>query len=330
MTFAPMRMTPLDLAKNVFAVEREALDEVASHLDDRFTLACELILDAQRRVAVLGMGKSGIVARKIAATLSSTGTPAFFVHPGEAFHGDLGMMMRGDVALMISNSGETEELIRVLPFLEAQRIPVIAFTAREQSTLAKQARVVLNVAVPREACSNNLAPTSSTTAALVMGDALAVALSTLRGFQPEDFARFHPGGFIGQRLLTRVADVMHRETIPTCAPSTPLREVLGAMTSGRAGLALVVVEDALRGIITDGDVRRALEKSAEPLSLTAAAMMTPNPRTARPDERFVEVEQRMLEHKINSLVVVDDAQRAIGIVQIYDARPRRFDGSSNA
>lgn len=318
--------TPVELAQQVFAIERDALREVAERLDARFTEACSLVLASKGRVVVLGMGKSGIIGRKVAATLSSTGTPALFVHPGEAFHGDLGMLQRDDVALMISNSGETEEIIRVIPFLQEQRIPIIAFTARTSSSLARHAQVVLDVAVPREACSNNLAPTSSSTAALVMGDALAVSLSTLRGFQPSDFARFHPGGFIGQRLLTRVGDVMHGDRLPLCASTASLREVLRTITAGRLGLALVLVDGELRGIITDGDVRRAVETNDDPLALTAAAFMTPNPRVARADERFADAEHRMLHHKINSLVVVSDAGAVVGIVQIYDGRLGRLDG----
>jgi arabinose-5-phosphate isomerase len=318
-----LAMSPLTLAQQVFAIEREALEAVAAHLDARFERACEIVLASGGRVVVLGMGKSGIVGRKIAATLASTGTPSLFVHPGEAFHGDLGMLMAGDVALMISNSGETEELVRVIPFLEEQRIPILALTAREESTLARQAQVVLNVAVPREACANNLAPTASTTAALVMGDALAVALSTLRGFQPEDFARFHPGGYIGQRLLTRVADVMHSASIPQVSSDALLREVLRAMSSGGLGLALVVVEGRLRGIITDGDVRRAVERSEDPVALRASELMTPNPKVAHPRERFAEAEKRMLAHKINSLVVAGDEGEILGVVQIYDGRAPR-------
>jgi arabinose-5-phosphate isomerase len=317
-------MNPVALAQEVFRIEREALVQVESRIDDRFAAACDLVMAVSGRVVVLGMGKSGIVGRKVAATLSSTGTPALYVHPGEAFHGDLGMIRSGDAALMISNSGETEELIRVIPFLEALGIPILAFTARASSSLARHARVVLDVAVPREACANNLAPTSSSTAALVMGDALAVAVSSLRGFQAEDFARFHPGGFIGQKLLTRVADVMRAAPLPQVAPAAPLREVLRAMSEGGLGLTLVMEGQGLRGIVTDGDVRRAIERSEDPLALRAAAIMTPNPRTARPTERFVEVEARMLAHKINALVVVGEDRMVVGVVQIYDAGPPGF------
>jgi arabinose-5-phosphate isomerase len=312
-----MRAHVLDVARDVFAIEQEALSVVGARLDERFADVCELVLGSNGRVITLGMGKSAHIARKIAATLSSTGTSAFFVHPAEAFHGDLGMLQAGDVAFMISNSGETEELVRMIPFLQDRGIPIVAFVARAASSVARHARVVLDLAVPREACSLNLAPTSSTTAALVMGDAVAVALASARGFRSEDFRRFHPGGFIGRRLLTRVKDVMHAEALPTCAPDARLKEVVRVMSGGKLGLALVLVNGALRGIITDGDVRRALEKSEAPLELAAADIMTSNPQTARPDERFADAEMRMLERKINSLVVVEERGAVIGIVQIY-------------
>lgn len=315
-------MTAVERARKVFAQEQEALAEVASRLDDRFNDVCSLILAAKGRVVVLGMGKSGLIGRKVAATLSSLGTPAVFLHPGEAFHGDLGMLQTGDVALMISNSGETEELVRLIPHLHERAVPIIAFVARTPSSVARHARIVLDIAVPREACPLNLTPTSSTTAALVMGDAIAITLAAHRGFDAADFERLHPGGFIGQRLLAQVRDVMHT-VVPSCAPSSKLHEVLHVMSAGRLGLALVFVEGTARGIITDGDVRRAVEKSDAPLELDAAQMMTPSPRLARPDERFAEVELRMLANKINSLVVVDDSGKVIGIVQIYDGRPAK-------
>jgi arabinose-5-phosphate isomerase len=314
------RAGALDVAREVFAVELDALRAVAARLDERFDQACQVVLGAKGRVVTLGMGKSGLVARKVAATLSSTGTPAFFVHPAEAFHGDLGMLQAGDVAFMFSKSGETEELVRMVPFLQDRHIPIVAAVARTPSSLSRHALVVLDVAVPREACSLNLAPTSSTTAALVMGDALAVALAKMRGFEPADFQRFHPGGYIGQRLLARVRDVMHTGALPTCAPDARLHHVLHVMSAGRLGLALVLVDGTLRGIITDGDVRRAVENSEAPLDLEAADIMTSVPQVARPDERFADAELRMLERKINSLVVVDDRGFVVGIVQIYGAR----------
>ncbi|MFO8155705.1 MAG: KpsF/GutQ family sugar-phosphate isomerase [Pseudomonadota bacterium] len=304
--------------REVIEVEVEALQRMAERLDDRFAHAVETVLAAEGRLVVVGMGKSGIIGRKIVATLASTGTPSFFVHPGEAFHGDLGMIHPSDVALMISNSGETEELIRLLPFMEHQGNRVIAMTGGTASTLAAHADVVLDISVPREACNNNLAPTSSTTATLVMGDALAVALSTERGFQPEDFARFHPGGSLGRRLLTRVADVMHTRDLPICAPETGFRDLIHTMSNGRLGLALVMEGDSLLGIVTDGDLRRLLEREDNPMALTAGEAMTPSPKTISPEMRFAEAEDRMQAEKISALVVTDDAGRVRGILQIYD------------
>lgn len=304
--------------REVIEVEVEALRRMGERLDGHFARAVETVLAAEGRLVVVGMGKSGIIGRKIVATLASTGTPSFFVHPGEAFHGDLGMIHPSDVALMISNSGETEELIRLLPFMEHQGNRVIAMTGGTASTLAAHADVVLDISVPREACNNNLAPTSSTTATLVMGDALAVALSAERGFQPEDFARFHPGGSLGRRLLTRVADVMHTRDLPICAPQTGFRDLVHTMSAGRLGLALVMEGDSLLGIVTDGDLRRLLERENDPMALTAGEAMTPSPKTISPDMRFAEAEDRMQAEKISALVVMDDAGRVRGILQIYD------------
>lgn len=306
------------LATQVVWAEIEALKAMAERFNGDFRRAVDIILSARGRVVVIGMGKSGIIGKKIVATFASTGTPSFFVHPGEAFHGDLGMIHADDVALMISNSGETEELIRLLPFMEYQGNRVIAMTGKMDSTLAKNAHAVLDISVAREACNNNLAPTSSTTATLVMGDALAVVLSTLRGFQPEDFARFHPGGSLGRRLLTRVADVMHRDNLPICSPEAVFRDVVHTITRGRLGLTLVMEGQALRGIITDGDIRRAFEKVANPMELVAADIMTANPRTIGHRERLADAEEQMRAAKINALVVKDDAGTVVGVLQIFD------------
>lgn len=311
-------MDVLTLASQVIETEVEALKAMADRLDDNFRKAIEIILTARGRVVVIGMGKSGIIGKKIVATFASTGTPSFFVHPGEAFHGDLGMIHADDVALMISNSGETEELIRLLPFMQYQGNRIIAMTGKLNSTLAKNADVVLDIAVEREACNNNLAPTSSTTAALVMGDALAVVLSTVRGFQPKDFARFHPGGSLGCRLLTRVSDVMHRENLPICSPNATFRDIVHTITRGRLGLALVMEGQTLRGIITDGDIRRTFDKVTNPMELVAADIMTTNPRTIGHKERFADAEELMRVARINSLVVTDDTGAVVGVLQIYD------------
>jgi arabinose-5-phosphate isomerase len=313
-----MTTNVISIARQVIDIEIQALSGMASRLDGEFARAVDIVLGTRGRVVVLGMGKSGIIGKKIAATLASTGTVSFFVHPGEAFHGDLGMIRPMDVVLMISNSGETEELVRLLPFMEHQKNQVIALTGRADSTLGRHADVVLDVSVAREACKNNLAPTSSTTATLVMGDALAVALSTLRGFQPEDFARFHPGGSLGRRLLTRVCDVMHRHNLPLCPPELGFRDIVHLITRGRLGLALVVEDGALRGVITDGDIRRAFDRHDNPMALRARDMMTPNPAVIGPQERFAAAEERMRERKINSLIVTEGDGRIVGVLQIYD------------
>ncbi len=311
-------MDTLALARQVFEVEIEALSGIAQRLDGEFSRAIEIVQAAKGRVVVVGMGKSGIIGKKIAATLASTGTPSFSVHPGEAFHGDLGMIRPIDVALMISNSGETEELIRLLPFMAYQKNPVIAMTGKLDSTLARHADVVLDVSVQREACNNNLAPTSSTTATLVMGDALAVSLSALKKFQPEDFARFHPGGSLGRRLLTLVRDVMHKKALPVCSPSTVFRDVVHTITSGRLGMTLIMDGNRLVGVITDGDVRRAFDRVENHLALKAEDIMTSKPLTISETERFATAEDLMRASKVNSLIVLNDAGEVVGVLQIFD------------
>jgi len=312
---------PLVIARSVIAAEIAALQGMAERLNNdphqRFAQAVETILATEGRVVVVGMGKSYIIGRKIAASLASTGTPAFSVHAGEAFHGDLGMIRPSDVALMLSNSGETEELIRLLPFLQYQGNRIVAMTGGLTSTLAKNAHVVLDVAVRQEACSNNLAPTSSTTAMLVMGDALTVALSDARGFQPEDFARFHPGGSLGKKLLARVADVMHARALPICAHDARFSEVIQTMTRGRLGLAIVMEGDKLVGVITDGDVRRAFEQG-DTATLKAAQFMSTAPKTIASSERLVVAEDRMQREKIKELLALDDQGKVAGVLQIFD------------
>jgi arabinose-5-phosphate isomerase len=306
------------LARQTIATEIEALQIMSERLTTSFQAAVDLILHIKGRVVVVGMGKSGIIGQKIVATLASTGTPSFFVHPGEAFHGDLGMIKPYDAALMISNSGETDEVIRLLPFMKYQKNKIIAMTGNTQSTLAKHADVVLDVFVPREACAINLAPTSSTTATLVMGDALAIALSVERNFQPEDFARFHPGGALGRKLLTTVADVMRINSLPICQKSTKFRDVIHIVNKGRLGIALVVEEGRLSGLITDGDIRRAFDNTDEYKNLYAKDIMTKSPKTIAPNVRLSDAESIMLDNKISSLVVVDEEQSIQGVLQIYN------------
>lgn len=307
----------LAIARETLEIEIEAMQRMSSRLDAGFNEAVDIVLGMQGRVVVVGMGKSGIIGQKIAATLASTGTPAFFVHPGEAFHGDLGMIKPIDVALLISNSGETEEVLRILPFLEHQKNKSIALTGKMDSTLAQHSDVVLDVGVEREACKNNLAPTSSTTNTLAMGDALAVALTVKRNFQPEDFARFHPGGSLGRRLLTRVCDVMQKGPLPVCAPDASFRDVVNAITYGRMGLTLVMDGSELRGIITDGDLRRAFEAQDDVKLLRAQEMMSLRPLTIEQGVRFAEAEVFMREQEVGALVVVDGTESVVGVLQIY-------------
>jgi arabinose-5-phosphate isomerase len=308
----------INIAKNVIRIEADAVSDLVNRIGDAFTTAVEIIQSTTGRVVVVGMGKSGSIAKKIAATLSSTGTTSFFVHPAEAFHGDLGMIHADDVILMISYSGETEELVRLLPFIKYQGNKIIAITGQLNSSIARNAHAVLDASVAREACSNNLAPTTSTTVALVLGDALAVTLSTLKNFQEEDFARFHPGGNLGRRLLTKVRDVMHKRPLPTCAPGMTLREVVSIMTRGKLGLALVMDQNRMLGIVTDGDLRRALESSSDPLNRTALEFMTENPHTISEDENLAIAEDKMKSLAKRMLVVVDAAQDPVGVLQIFD------------
>jgi arabinose-5-phosphate isomerase len=309
----------LNQAQEVLSIEIDALSSVRARMGNEIVLAIRLILDARGRVVVSGMGKSGIIGQKIAATLASTGTPSFFVHPGEAFHGDLGMIKPSDVALLISNSGETEEIIRILPFLNEQNNKVIAMTGRTDSTLARFANIVLDVGVKREACNNNLAPTSSTTCTLVMGDVLAVTLSAQRNFKPEDFARFHPGGSLGRKLLTRVCDVMHRD-LPMVNLGTTLNETIVAMTSGRLGVALVMDQSgALQGLFTDGDLRRALMKEQANMNDCVDKHMTLKPLVVGADVKLVEAEELMQRNKVRCLVVTDaNSSAPIGLVELFD------------
>ncbi|MDK6202918.1 KpsF/GutQ family sugar-phosphate isomerase [Oligella urethralis] len=307
----------INYAQEVVATEIAELQRLSSRLGDQFQKAVELILNCSGRVAVVGMGKSGIIGKKITATMSSTGTPAFFVHPAEAFHGDLGMIQPIDVLLLISNSGETEELIRLLPFLGENK--VIGMTGNVNSTLAKVSDAVLDISVVREACHNNLAPTSSTTNTLVMGDALAIAVSRISAFEPKDFARYHPGGSLGRRLLTRVADVMISDNLPFCKSTDVLKEVVKSISAGRIGIVLVVDDGALVGLITDGDIRRALDAYEDPLSLRASEIMSTNPRTISAHRMLAEAEDRMRDLRINSLVVVDSdsSTKVLGVIQIW-------------
>lgn len=306
--------THLDLAKQVIQIEAEAIANLANQLDEQFDQAVDSILNSSGRVVVCGMGKSGLIGKKIMATLASTGTPCFFIHPGEAFHGDLGMVSPEDVFIALSNSGETEEVIRLLPFLKDNKNIIISMTGRPDSTLAKNSNFHLNIAVPQEACPLQLAPTSSTTATLVMGDALAIALMQAREFQPQDFARFHPGGSLGRKLLTKVKHEMDTN-LPEVNADSPMKEVISTMSRGRLGLCVVA---GGQGIITDGDLRRQLENNSENLmNLTAQEIMSKNPKTINANEKLSKAEEIMNEFEITSLLVEEDG-KIIGVIQIYD------------
>ena len=312
--------TLLESARRVFAVEREALAAVGARLDGGFTEACRLVLATRGRVVCTGMGKSGHIARKIAATLASTGTPAFFVHPGEAGHGDLGMITDADIVLALSNSGETDELVTLLPVLARQGNRLIAMTGRPASTLARQADAHIDASVPAEACPLDLAPTSSTTAALVLGDALAVALLEARGFTADDFARSHPAGSLGRRLLLHIRDVMQTgDAVPVVAEDALLTEALMEISRKRMGMTAVVDgEGRLAGLFTDGDLRRALDAGADVRATRIGEVMTRDPRTIEADALAVEAAQLMEAHKISALVVAGPDRRIEGALNIHD------------
>ena len=320
-------MTPevlLDLARNALDIEARALHELRARLDGdagaAFARAVQAVLASRGRVAVMGMGKSGHVGRKIAATLASTGTPALFVHPAEAHHGDLGMVQPGDVVLAISNSGESEELTGLLPVLKRQGVTLIAMTGKPGSSLARHADIVLDSAVAQEACPLNLAPTASTTTQMALGDALAVVLLDARGFKAEDFALSHPGGSLGRKLLTHLRDVMRSgEAVPRVAPDAGFGEVMSEMSrKGLGATAVVDAAGALLGIFTDGDLRRKIEAGTDLRGLNAQQLMTASPRTIRDDVLAAEAVALMETHRINTLLVTDAAGQLVGAVSTND------------
>ncbi len=309
-------------AKRVIRVEAEALAALAESLDGEFEKAVKMILAAPGRVVVTGMGKSGLICQKIASTMASTGTPAFFLHPAEGIHGDLGMIMKGDVVIAVSHSGETEEVLRILPVIKRLGAQLISMSGNRNSTLAKAGDVFLDIAIREEACPLGLAPTASTTATLAMGDALAVALLVQRGFKAEDFALFHPGGSLGKKLLLKVDDLMHKgEAIPLVSAGTLMREALFEITS--KGLGIVGVTDekgSLTGVITDGDLRRALEKGVDIINMAAGELMVRNPKKIEAAELAAKALQRMEQYAITSLFVFENtsADKPVGIIHLHD------------
>jgi arabinose-5-phosphate isomerase len=310
----------LELASRVLAIEADAVRALIARLDERFLAAVSLIRECRGRVIVSGIGKSGHIARKIASTLSSTGTPAYFVHSAEASHGDLGMIQRDDVFIGISYSGESDELLQILPLVRRQGARLIAIAGNAQSTLAREADVFLDAGVAQEACPLNLAPTASTTAALALGDALAVTLLEARGFSAEDFARSHPGGTLGRRLLTHVSDVMRSgPDVPKVTERATLKETILEMSRGRIGMTAVVdASGQVCGIFTDGDLRRALEKITDVGAARVADVMSARPRSIRPDALAAEAVQIMETHKVNQLLVIDARGALVGALNMHD------------
>lgn len=307
-------------AREVLEIEARAITELIAHIDTRFEQAIQVILQCRGRVVVSGIGKSGHIARKIAATLASTGTPAFFVHPAEASHGDLGMVTRDDVFLALSNSGETAELLTIIPVLKRQGAKLVAMTGNAESTLGREADVHLYAGAAQEACPLNLAPTASTTAALALGDAVAVALMRARGFTQDEFARSHPGGTLGRKLLTLVRDVMRSGADAPRIPDTAtLTDALLEMSRGRMGMTAVVGDSqTVKGIFTDGDLRRAIAKGQDLRTTTITDVMSPHPRTIGPDHLAAEAVEIMERGKVTQLLVVDDANRLLGALNIHD------------
>ncbi len=310
----------IDRGRRVLRTEAEAVAALEHRLGEDFAAACRLLLACTGRIVVTGMGKSGHVGNKIAATLASTGSPAFFLHPAEAIHGDIGMITAGDVVLAISNSGETDELVTILPVIKRLAVPLIALTGNHDSTLSRYASVTLDISVPAEACPLNLAPTASTTATLAMGDALAIAVLEARGFTEEDFARSHPGGTLGRRLLLHVEDVMRKgNDLPMVGPDTLLSA--GLLEMSRKGLGMTTVVDGSRrvlGIFTDGDLRRTLDRQVDVHATKMSEVMTANGKVAQPRMLAAEAVHLMETHRITSLPVVDDERRLVGALNVHD------------
>ena len=307
-----------DYAIQCFKDEAAAVLGLTEKLDDKFEQAVELMYDCKGKVIVTGVGKSGHIGAKIAATLSSTGTPSFFINPLDVFHGDLGVMTPDDVVLAISNSGQTDELLRFIPMVLQMHIPIIGMSGHPDSLLAKYSTCHLNVGVEKEACPLNLAPTSSTMAQLAMGDALAIALIEKHNFQPRDFAQFHPGGELGKRLLTTAQDVMRTEDMPILPPEMHLGEAIILVSKGKLGLGIAMVNDKIEGLITDGDIRRAMEKwRAEFFDRTVSDIMTRTPKTVKADTKITEIQKIMNKYKVHSVLVVDDDNHLLGVVDHY-------------
>lgn len=312
-------MNLLEIAKEVFEIESKEILGLTRLLTDDFEKSVKSILDCNGKVIVVGMGKSGIVGKKIAATMASTGTSSFFMHPGEAYHGDLGMIQPEDVVILISNSGETDEVLKIISFLKQQKNKTISMSGNPESTLADNTDFHLNISVSKEACPLRLAPTSSTTTTMVMGDALAVALMRERGFSNENFAIFHPGGSLGRKLLTKVKNVMNSLYIPTCKSSDLISVITQEISNGKCGLVVVMDKSSILGVITDGDIRRAMENQQDIFfSLSAGELMSANPQSIRDNDTLANAQSLMSENTINTLLVTDKDGLLCGTVQMYD------------
>ena len=312
----------IERAAECLQCEAKAIESLISRLDDQFLRAVELIRDCQGKIVVTGVGKSGHIGSKIAATLASTGTPAFFLNPLDAYHGDLGMLGEKDLVLAISYSGATEELLRFLPLIQAKKIKIIGMSGNPDSLLARYSDIHLNIAVEREADPLNLIPTASTTATLALGDALACALVEAKHFQPTDFARLHPGGDLGRKLLAKVEDVMFTQNLPFLTPDMPLSEAIEIVTKGTLGIGIVVENEALVGIITDGDIRRAMQRLGQDFFGTkVSAIMSKNPKTISKNAKIVEAGETMNHHSIHTLVVLDDAAHVCGVIDSFSCLP---------
>ncbi len=310
----------LAVARKALHTEMLALKHLENSLGDAFAEAVEAVLACRGKTIVTGMGKSGLVGRKIAATLASTGTPSFFLHPGEAFHGDLGMISKEDVVVALSYSGETDEILKIVPFIHSNGNRLISMTGNADSTLARNSDLHLDVGVKEEACILRLAPTSSTTAQMAMGDALAVALMQLRGFSSVDFARLHPGGSLGRRLLMTVGNVMRSADLPVVAPDCSAKDMIHTVSKGGLGLIVICDEGRIEGIVTDGDIRRAMEsRQAEFFNIRAMDIATRNPKCISPEAKLIEAEKKMTQHKVNSLLVAEEG-KLLGVIQIYDIK----------
>ena len=315
------RQLILDVAKDALQTEADALLRIKRDLGDEFVRTVETILACNGKVIMTGMGKSGLVAKKIAATLASTGTPSFYMHPGEAFHGDLGMISKGDIVIALSYSGETDEVLKIVPFIHDNGNFLISMTGNCNSSLAKNSDIHLDVKVEHEACILHLAPTTSTTAQLALGDALACSLMKVRNFTSMDYARLHPGGSLGRRLLMTVGNVMHRNDLPIVDENCSATEMIQRISQGGLGLIVICREGEILGIVTDGDVRRAMEsKQAEFFNIRPMDIASTTPKMIHPEEKLIEAEKMMTQHKINSLLVVDNDKHLVGVIQIYDIK----------